>query len=68
MSSDNEDITLQCLRATTGARENTAGGQYIFVIPEFDMVVVFTAGGYCDTRPIGLYRVVEDYIFAALVE
>jgi hypothetical protein len=32
------------------------------------MVVVFTAGGYCDTRPIGLYRVVEDYIFAAIVE
>jgi len=44
------------------------GGQYIYVLPELDMVVVFTAGGYYDTRPINFNTVIEDYIFEAIIE
>jgi CubicO group peptidase (beta-lactamase class C family) len=44
------------------------GGQYIFVVPEFEIVIVFTAGGYWDDRPINFYTVIEDYIFDAIVE
>jgi CubicO group peptidase (beta-lactamase class C family) len=44
------------------------GGQYIYVISEFDMVVVFTAGGYYDTRPISFQGVIENYIFESIVD
>jgi CubicO group peptidase (beta-lactamase class C family) len=44
------------------------GGQYIYIIPELDMVSVFTAGGYYDTRPLNFNTVIENYIFEAIVE
>jgi CubicO group peptidase (beta-lactamase class C family) len=44
------------------------GGQYIYVIPQLDLVVVFTAGGYYETRPINFNTVIEDYIFAAIAQ
>jgi len=44
------------------------GGQDIYIIPELDMVVVFTAGRYYDTRPLNFNTVIENYIFEAIVE
>ncbi len=44
------------------------GGQNIYVYPEFDMIVVFTAGGYCETRPLDVNDLIEQYIFEAIVE
>jgi CubicO group peptidase (beta-lactamase class C family) len=43
------------------------GGQDIFVVPELDLVVVFTAGGYYQVRPLSVNSMIQDYIFAALV-
>ena len=43
------------------------GGQDVFVIPELDMIIVFTAGGYEDTRPLSVDDMIEDYIFGAVI-
>jgi len=32
-----------------------------------DLVVVFTAGGYYEIRPIDFNTLIEDYIFAAII-
>lgn len=42
------------------------GGQDIYVFPEFSMVVVFTCGGFYETRPIDLNDIIEPYILRAL--
>jgi len=44
------------------------GGQYVFVYPELDLVLVFTGGGYYETRPLDVNDLIEDYIFAAIVD
>ncbi len=44
------------------------GGQYVYVFPELELIVVFTAGGYYDTRPLDANDIIEDYIFRAIVE
>ncbi|UCG85750.1 MAG: serine hydrolase [Gemmatimonadota bacterium] len=44
------------------------GGQYIYIMPDLDMVIVFTAGGYYDTRPLNFNTIIEDYIFAAVID
>lgn len=44
------------------------GGQYIYIIPEFDLVVVHTAGGYYDTRPVASTRLIENFILTAIIE
>ncbi|NNE48136.1 MAG: serine hydrolase [Rhodothermales bacterium] len=42
------------------------GGQDVFVFPELEMVVVFTAGGYYESRPLRANDIIEDYILPAL--
>lgn len=44
------------------------GGQYIYVVPAFDLVVVTTADAYADARPFGraLRTLVESYIVRAV--
>ncbi len=44
------------------------GGQYIIVFPDKDMVVVFTAGGYYENRPISFNDIIEYYIFEAIMK
>ncbi len=41
------------------------GGQFIFVLPESEMVVVFTAGGYEDGSYDALLQIVNEYILPA---
>jgi CubicO group peptidase (beta-lactamase class C family) len=41
------------------------GGQFIFVLPEPEMVVVFTAGGFEDGNYDALLQIVNDYILPA---
>jgi CubicO group peptidase (beta-lactamase class C family) len=43
------------------------GGQNIYVYPELDMVIVFTAGGFYEARPLNVNDLIEDYIFQAIV-
>lgn len=43
-----------------------AGGQYIFVIPEFDLVVAITSGNFRNGRYWQPEKIVEDYILPAL--
>jgi len=38
----------------------------VYVFPELDLVVVFTAGGFYDTRPLNVNDIIEDYIFLAI--
>lgn len=44
------------------------GGQYIFVYPALDLVVVHTAGGYYDDRPLGAHALIQNYILDAIVD
>jgi CubicO group peptidase (beta-lactamase class C family) len=44
------------------------GGQNVYVIPELEMILVFTAGGYYETRPLNVNDIIEDYILEAVVE
>jgi hypothetical protein len=32
------------------------------------MIIVFTAGGHYETRPLDVNDLIEDYIFQAIVE
>ena len=41
------------------------GGQFIFVLPEPEMVLVFTAGGFEDGNYDGLLQIVNEYILPA---
>ena len=41
------------------------GGQFIFVLPEPEMVVVFTAGGFEERNYDALLQIVNQYIFPA---
>ena len=44
------------------------GGQYIYVVPAFDLVAVTTADAYADSRPFGraLRTVIESYVVRAV--
>ena len=42
------------------------GGQFIFVFPEVEMVVVFTAGGFEDQNYDALLQIVNQYILPAI--
>jgi CubicO group peptidase (beta-lactamase class C family) len=44
------------------------GGQDVYVFPELELIIVFTAGGFYDTRPLNVNDIIEDYIFAAIAE
>lgn len=44
------------------------GGQDVFVVPELALVVVFTAGGYYEVRPLDVEDLIVDYILTAIVE
>jgi CubicO group peptidase (beta-lactamase class C family) len=41
------------------------GGQFIFVAPEHDLVIVTTAGNY-NNDELQAYEMLRDYIFKAL--
>ena len=42
------------------------GGQYIYVYPELDLVIVFTAGAYDEDMPLSINDLIEEYVFAAI--
>jgi CubicO group peptidase (beta-lactamase class C family) len=42
------------------------GGQDIYVFPELDLVLVFTAGGYYESLPLDYDDLMEDFIFPAI--
>jgi CubicO group peptidase (beta-lactamase class C family) len=44
------------------------GGQDVFVYPELDLVVVFTAGGYDHTPPLRVDDLLEQYILPSIIE
>jgi CubicO group peptidase (beta-lactamase class C family) len=44
------------------------GGQLIVVIPQINIVIVFTGGNYYTVEKISCYSIVEDYIIPALTE
>jgi CubicO group peptidase (beta-lactamase class C family) len=44
------------------------GGQNVYVFPELELIIVFTAGGFYDTRPLDVNDIIEHYIFEAIVE
>lgn len=44
------------------------GGQYVFVYPELDLVVVHTAGGYYDDRPLGAHTLIREHVLAAITD
>ena len=44
------------------------GGQDVYVFPDLELIVVFTAGGYYDPRPLDVNDIIEDYIFRAIVD
>ena len=43
------------------------GGQEVFVYPELELIVVFTAGGYYDTPPLHVDDLLEQYILPSIV-
>ncbi len=45
-----------------------AGGQYIFVVPEYEMVVVITSGNYRNGRFWQPEKIMEEYILPAFLE
>ncbi len=44
------------------------GGQDVIVVPELELVVVFTAGGYYEPRPLDVEDLIVDYILHAIAE
>ncbi len=42
------------------------GGQWIVVIPEYDMVVVSTGGNYYQAEPMPIQKILTEYIFPAV--
>ena len=42
------------------------GEQFIYVYPELNLVVVFTAGAYYESSPLSINDLIEDYILAAI--
>ena len=44
------------------------GGQMVFVFPDFDMVVVFTAGNYGNPRMINAFEILENDILPSLFQ
>jgi CubicO group peptidase (beta-lactamase class C family) len=42
------------------------GDQHIFVMPEYDMVVVHTGGSYYEGTPIFAHQVVLDYVIPSI--
>ena len=43
-----------------------AGGQYVFVIPEFELVIAITSGNYRNGKFWQPEKIVEDYILPAI--
>jgi CubicO group peptidase (beta-lactamase class C family) len=44
------------------------GGQEIWVFADLDLILVFTAGGYWEGRPLGVNDLVEFYILESIIE
>ena len=45
-----------------------AGGQYIFVIPKLDIIIVITSGNYRNSKTQQPEKIVADYILPSLVK
>lgn len=43
-----------------------AGGQYMFIFPELDMMVLFTGGKFFTSGPISFFSLVENHILPSL--
>lgn len=44
------------------------GGQLVFVFPEFDLIVVFTAGNYSHPRMINAFTIIKENILPSIVQ
>lgn len=44
------------------------GGQDVFVFPDLDLVVAFTAGGYYESRALDVNHLLEDFILPATMQ
>ena len=44
-----------------------AGGQYIFMVPDYDIVAVITSGNYFNGRAFQPERIFEEYILNAMI-
>jgi CubicO group peptidase (beta-lactamase class C family) len=44
------------------------GGQDIYVMPSLNMVIVFTAGGFFESRPLHVNNLIQDFVFPAISE
>jgi CubicO group peptidase (beta-lactamase class C family) len=44
------------------------GGQYIFVLPSMDMVIVFTGGNFQSSLMTQVYDILEDFILPAFLQ
>ncbi|WP_282044523.1 serine hydrolase domain-containing protein [Winogradskyella flava] len=45
-----------------------AGGQYLFIIPELDLVAVITSGNYTNNKGFQPERIMQDYILKEIVK
>lgn len=53
-------------RRIEGYQAQGNGGQMVFVFPDFDMIVVFTAGNYSNPRMINAFKILEQDILPSL--
>jgi CubicO group peptidase (beta-lactamase class C family) len=53
-------------RHIEGYQAQGNGGQMVFVFPDFNMIVVFTAGNYSNPRMINAFKILEDDILPSL--
>jgi CubicO group peptidase (beta-lactamase class C family) len=53
-------------RHIEGYQAQGNGGQMVFVFPDFDMIVVFTAGNYSNPRMINAFKILEHDILPSL--
>lgn len=45
-----------------------AGGQYIFIVPDLDVVIVITSGNYRNGKTRQPEKIVKEYLFSAIVK
>ena len=53
-------------RLIEGYQAQGNGGQMVFVFPDFDMIVVFTAGNYSNPRMLNAFKIMGDDILPSL--
>ena len=53
-------------KTITSVEARGAGGQYIFIVPEYDLVVVVTSGNFRNNRVWQPEKIMENYILPAV--